>query len=911
MKNSAWFLILCLWALQPLMTPGIFAQNNDPLPAPLKARIEKAQSIRASGSPEQIYILTDRDLYSAGDTIWLSAWVLTDQTLLPATRSKFLYIDLINPDRQVAQDLVAEIVGGVGNGYFVLSENLDREGIFQICAYTRWNLNFGPEYLFSKTIPVWQKAKEEAPRRSGYQIVVRGMSNRRVWRRITPEMVADAEQAAASATQLADSLLLPDVQFLPEGGKWIAGFPSRVAFKVVGPDGYGVPAEGEIVDQNDSVWVHFSTEHLGMGAFLMVPEAGKTYKARLVWGQEVELPKVQTMGSTLQIRYGKEDNLLITTYSGHNRLTENRPLYLTVRALDHLWATYTVPAGSAKSTLEIAAKDLPGGLVEFTLFDADGRPLSERLVFMDPASREINLSYEAKIVDSPVPDDGSGALLELTLHTRSGLGQKPLSAMVALSVTDTLFAPADTLRATLRSRMLLTSALRGRVENPEYYFLHPFAEIRDRLDLAMLTHGWRSFASQPDTATFIYPPDQNFSVSGLMTDILNKGLKNQRVSLIVQGEYSFAREERSDETGRFSFQELPLTGMSYLTLMAQKENSKRKRFNVGITLDKRVTMEKPSYPEPDLPPTGGETLLAMFNRTKRAEQAMIDSLSRLPGIKYIEEVAITGKRIIPNSYNRNGPGNADIVLDEQQLKKYDRFNSMLDVLRNEVPGFGKGYISPDNLYYTRNSTFLYRPVFSIDERRVSFRVDGENIEQIISEDMAGVDGAVSWYGMNAQFEKLEEALNSISVNDIAGIEVMTSREHIWVYDNLALTMAPLDFKPPCYIEITTKEGAGVTQYYQPTGIHQLRIRGITPQKQYYQPRFIPSDYVDRFVYHRQPTLYWEPALTTGEDGKAKITIPIGRNYKRTLRITADAYNLQGSVGSGQTNIDVGTGKGTW
>ncbi len=911
MKSSLRFLSLCIWVFLPVTASELWAQSSDQLPAPLKARIEKAQSIRASGSPEQIYILTDRDLYAAGDTIWLSAWVLSDQTLLPAHQSKLLYIDLINPDRQVSQDLVAEIVGGVGNGYFVLSENLDSEGIFQICAYTRWNLNFGPEYLFSKTIPVWQKTVEEAPRRSGYQIVVRGMSNRKVWRRIDAGSDAGNKQTASKGMQLSDTLLLPDVQFLPEGGKWIAGFPSRVAFKAIGPDGYGVPVEGVIVDEKDSVCIRFATEHLGMGSFLMVPEAGKTYRARMVWGQEIGLPKVYTMGSTMQIRSGKENNLFITTYSGKNRLTDTRPLYLTVRALDHLWATYTVPAGLAKSTLEIAEKDLPGGLIEFTLFDAEGNPLSERLLFMNPASREIDLSYETKIKDAPVPDDGSGSFLELTLHTRSGIDNKPVSAMVALSVTDTLFAPADTLRATLRSRMLLSSSLRGRVENPEYYFQRPFGEIREQLDLVMLTHGWRSFASQPDTATFIYPPDKNFSVSGQLTDIFNKALNNQRISLLVQGEYSFAQEERSDESGRFSFQDLPLTGMSYLTLMVQKENSKRKRFNVGVTLDKMVEIEKPSYPEPDLPPTGGESLLALYNKAKSIEQALIDSLARLPGMQYIEEVSITGKRIIPNSYNRNGPGNADIVLDEQQLMKYDRFNSLLDVLQNEVPGFGKGFISSDNLYFSRTSNFFYRPVFSIDERSVSFRVDGENIEQIIAEDMTGESESNSWYSLNAQFEQLEEALNSISVNDIVGIEVMTSRNRIWVYDNTALMAMSLDFRPPCFIEITTKDGAGVTQYYQPTGIHQLRIRGITPQKQYYLPKYIPSDYVDRFLYHRQPTLYWEPALTTGEEGTAKISIPIGRNYKRTLRVTADAYNLKGSVGSKQTSIDVGSGEGTW
>ena len=70
-------------------------------------------------APEQIHLFTDREVYAAGDTIWFSGWVLNDQTLKPTTHSRRLYVDLINPDLRIVQDLVLELANGIAYGSFV------------------------------------------------------------------------------------------------------------------------------------------------------------------------------------------------------------------------------------------------------------------------------------------------------------------------------------------------------------------------------------------------------------------------------------------------------------------------------------------------------------------------------------------------------------------------------------------------------------------------------------------------------------------------------------------------------------------------------------------------------------------------------------------------------------------------
>ena len=914
---------------------GVTAQDNPRLAETLREKFEKEAQKRTLYAPEQIHLLTDRNVYAAGDTLWLSAWVLNDQTLEPTTRSRMLYVDLIDPEQKVVQDLVLEIINGTAVGSFVFSENQKEDAFFQLRAYTRWSLNFDSIYTFHRIIPVWQDPKvaaADSTNQVNYVRVTKGASERQFWQR---SRARERQTSAISDPTAIDSLLL-DLSFLPEGGTWLTGFPCRMAWKALASDGYGVNVEGDILDQNDSVITTFRSDHLGMGSFLIVPEAGKKYSAKLITGQRIPLPDPANSGATLRTDLTGSNRVAVTIHTSPDQISAKDPYYLTVSAPGYNPYTYAVPRAKTRMSLDIPLEELPGGLVRFTLYTGKAEPLAERLLFLPSDSRQLHFNIESEITPTPVPGDGSGTMLKLKVQTSAGATKQPTSALLAVSVTDSLFAVPDSSVSTLRSQMLLEGFLKGKVENPEFYFSQPYPMIASQLDLLMMTQGWRGFAEpkplvlvekRGKTTTLTgekalrYEPETRFDLSGRIENLFGGSVARQFLSLLAQGDYSFAQDRITDQMGRFSFLDMPLQGMTKLTLIVQKNNKERRTFNIGFEIDSTIMFKKPPVYTPVLPSEsmGIQAVLADFRKKKAADRIFIDSLSTLPGMHYIEEVSITSKRIVKNSFNKNGPGNADIVFDEQRLGKYDRFNSLLEVLYNEIPGFGKGYVTPDLLFFSKVAREGYEPTAVIGKQRVYFRVDGSDATYFAFDSMVhqsdldlGGGGTIepTLFAKEQIYNQLMARLNLIPVSQIVGIEVMTSRNYVWTYMNEAFIGKSLDYIPPSVIEITTKSGKGLGMK-EPGGQITLQMRGFSTPRIYYVPKYIPVDFVDRLEYHRKPTLFWTPSVATSDGGVAEISFPIGRNYPRTLRVSVSGYDLQGKVGNGETFILSGRERGTW
>ena len=65
--------------------------------------------------------------------------------------------------------------------------------------------------------------------------------------------------------------MLPDIHFSPEGGNLVYGINSKVAFKVVGPDGTGIDCLGYVLDEANDTVVRFRSLQFGMGCFDFLP----------------------------------------------------------------------------------------------------------------------------------------------------------------------------------------------------------------------------------------------------------------------------------------------------------------------------------------------------------------------------------------------------------------------------------------------------------------------------------------------------------------------------------------------------------------------------------------------------------------------------------------------------------------
>jgi hypothetical protein len=111
-------------------------------------------AVQASGqSPERerVYLQTDKQLYLAGEPLWMKLYT-TDADGRLTSLSKTGYVELM-ADSTAAAQVMLGIANGAGAGCMELPPTLPT-GYYRLSAYTRYMRNEGKEAFFEKTIAV-------------------------------------------------------------------------------------------------------------------------------------------------------------------------------------------------------------------------------------------------------------------------------------------------------------------------------------------------------------------------------------------------------------------------------------------------------------------------------------------------------------------------------------------------------------------------------------------------------------------------------------------------------------------------------------------------------------------------------------------------------------------------------------
>ena len=131
------------------------------LSLPAMAQVEKNDSLaerlqlqRSLFPQEKVHIMTDRELYHPGDTIWMRAWLVEGESLKPRYRSsRFVYSDLRNGiDQPVSWCKMMEREGRFV-GHMILPKELV-SGDYTLTGYTYYILGTKQEFIFRKTIHI-------------------------------------------------------------------------------------------------------------------------------------------------------------------------------------------------------------------------------------------------------------------------------------------------------------------------------------------------------------------------------------------------------------------------------------------------------------------------------------------------------------------------------------------------------------------------------------------------------------------------------------------------------------------------------------------------------------------------------------------------------------------------------------
>src|SRR5690606_34573848 len=129
----------------------------------------------------------------------------------------------------------------------------------------------------------------------------------------------------------------------------------------------------------------------------------------------------------------------------------------------------------------------------------------------------------------------------------------------------------------------------------------------------------------------------------------------------------------------------------------QARNKKGKSSNVGIEMEE---FKPPSFAPSTqrMKPWYVNTDTVHLASVKQQIQLEKDQEEATSGT-LLKEVVIEGRKVVKDSRNLNGPGGADIVIDEEVLEKSGRM-TLGDLLYKNIEGFGVRTNRSVERYYT-------------------------------------------------------------------------------------------------------------------------------------------------------------------------------------------------------------------
>ncbi|MDX5482940.1 MAG: TonB-dependent receptor plug domain-containing protein [Hymenobacteraceae bacterium] len=769
-------------------------------------------------APEKIYLHLDKPHYTPGQQIWLKGYVVNGASLQPVAKSGVLYVDLLNAKMEAVQRLKLKAVNGKAVGDIVLPYNLPA-GTYTLTAYTQWMRNFGEENFFRREIS------------------------------IIGEEIAKAEKTTGKV----------DFQFFPEGGDLVQGLSSRVAFKATNPDGTGASVKGAVYDSQNRKLLDFQDTHLGMGAFELQPQQGQRYQARVTYKDgstaTYQLPEAKTTGYVLRIdEPANPDRLTLTVTSN---VSGRQSLLLTGISRDALQYSQnmTLQPGQTFSK-QVSKAEFPTGIARFNLAKDNGEPLAERLVFID---NQDNLNI-ALSTDKKTYSGREQVTMQVLARDKQG---KPVSTDFSLAITDDQLVTPDQQGLTINAYLLLTSDLRGYIEQPGYYFESQDTDRKKALSYLLMTQGWRKFSWQQavdgDFPEIKYKHEADLAIRGQLVTDKGKPVKGGEALLYLKGQHNAFITTETDKDGSFAFRGFDFTGPVDMVVQGTDARGKRKHLNVKMAEDAYL----PKLQAIPAPRTSDLTASTSrdFVTASKIEMASADEVNSSLTLKGIllKDVVVKGEAdmVMPFKLHQR----ADAVVDMREVPVAPSGN-VLEVLQGRVAGL-RIFRSGQNDFHARIRGSQQPPLYLLDGLPIP-----------------------------------ENAMSQLNQFDIGRIEILKNPAAAGVYGGRASGGV---------IALFSRRGGEEVAEVQPGKyiiIH--RAQGFNKVREFYSPQYDGTTPASKEPDLRT-TLYWNPSVQTDAEGKATITFYVA-DRNTTYRAIAEGISDAGKPGRGEMTFEVSLGR---
>jgi len=324
-----------------------------------------------SGSPsinsvgnyrEELYIQTDRDIYIAGEEVYLKVREFGGLTHTPGSISKVVYVDMPDNSGNPVAQIKVSTDGLTGSGAFRIPDTL-RTGCYFIRSFTSWMKNYSQSSFAYKKISV-----------------------------INP-FESMSRFSVPPVSSLPDS-----VKFYPETGHIVKGIGNRIGFKCFNKEGNPVITEGAVTGTGEDTLARFRTDRYGNGIVEVNPSSAATLymvtSDSVGHGRRFELPSVDDRALTFRVTSDKKAGIIKI------HILKNKGFTVPEGRLGIIYSHASFPAvkkeisAERDSVIVFDQDNIPAGMARIMITDIKDMVLATGWFYND---KRPELTYDVKV----------------------------------------------------------------------------------------------------------------------------------------------------------------------------------------------------------------------------------------------------------------------------------------------------------------------------------------------------------------------------------------------------------------------------------------------------------------------------------------------------------------------------------
>lgn len=800
---------------------------------------------------EKLYLHLDKPFYGAGEKIWFKGYLVNAITHQDNAQSNFIITELINrSDSIVERKKIRRDSLGFHNA-FTLPATLPA-GDYYLRGYSNWMLNEDPDFFFSRNIKIGNSIDNTIVSSIEYQQEDDTHYTAKI--KFTSNVQAVFENTTIKYLYLENgkiknkgkkktdengwiSISLPDlkspvarrievefddpqyiykrtfhlpvftndfdVKFFPEGGALINIPHQNVAFKAQGADGFSKEIEGFLFNSKGDTLTNFRSEHNGMGIFTMNPVNNETYYVTVRTNDSItkrfDLPAIEPKGISIAMSHYKQE----IRYEIQKTEATEWPQKLFLLAHTRGKLAILQPINPKRTFGKMNDSLFTEGITHFMLIDEQGNALSERLIFVpDHKPNQWQITTDQ-------PTYGKREKVSLQIAAKDSEGN-PVEGTFSVSITDRKSIQPDSLADNILSNLLLTSDLKGYVEDPAFYVLNQDARTLRSIDYLMMTHGWRRHKMENVLRT----PSLNFTnyiekgqtISGRIMGFFGANVKKGPICVLAP-KYNIIATTETDEKGQF------IVNTSFRDSTTFLVQARTKKGFAGVD----ILMDPPQYPVAThkAPYFNGATTFMEDYLMNTRDQYYMEGGMRVYNLK---EITVTAKRERPSSKSIYTGGINTYTVEEDRLQGYGQ--TAFDAA-SRLPSVT---ITNGSEIHIRNNS---EPAIIV-------------IDDIVYEDASDI-------------------LKDIQVSDMSSISLLRGADAVILGPRASGGAVVITLKDPRNLPARPAQGI-IT--YTPLGYSE--------SVEFYHPTYDTPEKKNAQRSDFRSTVYWNPELRLDAEGKATI-----------------------------------------